>query len=264
MNSRDSKRVCLNILFIATVAFCTSHAQAETITISTADGDGADAQLRGLIGTDDQSGDNFGSFSNLAYRLARVSTAGIDRFQKSIIRFDLPDNIDTITSATLRLFSTTAFAKDYDLQGLNEMSDYGPGQLDETWSENTITWDNAPMHDGIGNDSNSQAAGTIELIVNGGTTPASPGTESISNAALLSFLNSDTNGLVSFVIRADDNEASLGGFASKEHDGSGFTGLHAPELVLEYTVVPEPSTFVLGGLGFGLLLLRLFWRLGTL
>lgn len=136
------------------------------------------------------------------------------------------------------------------------MSDYGPGQLDETWGENVVTWDNAPMHDGIGNNSNSQAGGTVDLIVNGATAPATPGTETISNAALLSFLNDDTNGLVTFIIRADDNEALLGGFASKEHDGSGFTGLHAPELVLEFIVVPEPSAFVLAGLAFAALAIR--------
>lgn len=253
MNPSTYKPFFLSLGAFVFLTLSGTFLHAETITISTADGNGADAQIRGLIGNDDQSADNFGSASNLAYRYASAGTAGVDRFQKSIIRFDLPDNIDTVISATLRLYSTTTFSKDYDLYGLRELSDYGPGQLDETWDESTVNWDNAPFHEGIGSNSNGLASGTFVTLVNGGATPSSPGTETYSSAALASFIEDDTNGLVTFLIRADDNETALGGFASKEHDGTGFTGLHAPELVLEYTVVPEPSTLVLAGMALGLI-----------
>ncbi len=250
------KTPTLSLLSLCALMWSTLPSQAEIMTISTADGNGADAQIRGLIGSDDQSATNFGSSSTLAYRYASAGTTGVNRFQKSLFRFDLPDNIDTVISATLRIFSTSASSKDYDLYGLRELSDYGPGQLDESWAESSVTWDNAPFHEGVASNSNGLASGTFLTLVNGGSTPSSPGTETYSSTALASFIEDDTNGLVTFLIRADDNESALGNFASKEHDGSGFTGLHAPELVLEYTVVPEPSTFVLGGLGFGLLLFR--------
>lgn len=258
MSIRKSKNIYISLLSLSTVLLSTLPSPAEMVTISTADGDGADAQIRGLIGTDDQSATNFGSSSGLAYRYASVGTTGVNRFQKSLIRFDLPDNIDTVNSATLRLYSTSTSSKDYDLYGLRELSDYGPGQLDESWGESTVNWDNAPFHEGIGSNSNGLASGTFVTLLNGGSTPSSPGTEIYSSAALASFIEDDTNGLVTFLIRADNNETSVGNFASKEHDGTGFTGLHAPQLVLEYTVVPEPSAFALAGLGFGLFGLRRF------
>lgn len=65
MNSYNLKRICTFSLALSALLFGTPRVQAAMITITTADGDGADAPIRGLIGSDDQSGDNFGGFSNL-------------------------------------------------------------------------------------------------------------------------------------------------------------------------------------------------------
>ncbi|MFN4806600.1 MAG: PEP-CTERM sorting domain-containing protein, partial [Akkermansiaceae bacterium] len=79
---------------------------------------------------------------------------------------------------------------------------------------------------------------------------ASGNTLSLSNAALLNFLNADTDGKVTFIIGAPKVSGDPAFFfASEEH-----ATLAAP--TLNFTAVPEPSAALLGGLGFLALLRR--------
>jgi hypothetical protein len=167
------------------------------------------------------------------------------------VRFDLSGYTPgSFTTATLDLTSAAlvdspAIGNTFYVWGLRN-SQNGDG-----WGENTITYNNAPgltIGGGVATldiDTTTKAdlLFTTIQVANGGTI-------SMTNAGLLSFLNADTDGKVTFIIGAP---AALGDpsflFASEEH-----ATLAAP--TLNFTVVPEPSTALLGGLGLLALLRR--------
>jgi hypothetical protein len=147
------------------------------------------------------------------------------------VRFDLSGYTPgSFTTATLDLTSAAlvdspAIGNTFYVWGLRN-SQNGDG-----WGENIDTTTKADL------------LFTTIQVANGGTI-------SMTNAGLLSFLNADTDGKVTFIIGAP---AALGDpsflFASEEH-----ATLAAP--TLNFTVVPEPSTALLGGLGLLALLRR--------
>jgi hypothetical protein len=75
-------------------------------------------------------------------------------------------------------------------------------------------------------------------------------TVDLSNPALLSFLNNDTDGLVTFIVSGPVTGASTAfDWAAKEH-----ATLAAPTLTFD--VIPEPSAALLGGFSMLALLRR--------
>ncbi len=220
------------------------------VSLTTADGAGADAQVVGYGGGPtgpDRSGENFGGLATLSTRFNTL--AGSLRNEKSYFRFDLPDGIATVTAATIQLYATRIDGAGnghvIELYGLLEAADYGSGRLGEEWGETALTWANAPGNvAGIG-DNNLNGAYTVLLATF--PYPGAAGTISLSNPAILAFLNADSNALATFILRTTTQESVGGGgvqklFASKE---TLVPSAHAPRLLLTYVAIPEPASFVL-------------------
>ncbi|MCD4825177.1 MAG: DNRLRE domain-containing protein [Phycisphaerae bacterium] len=207
----------------------------------------ADATIAGGSGANN----NYGT--STALKCYNRSASTLDH--KSYMRFDISGLTNDVETATLNLRIRTSSYIDTNVTvqvyGLNN------GDAGESWGEGTITWNNAPANDTSNPNNDSHGAygftssatllGTIEIAHN----LAGDTLVTLSNTALINFLNADTDGQVTLMcnggtVWADDEVQ----FASRSHDT--MTG---PEL--DITVTPEPATMVLLGLGgVGLLIRR--------
>jgi hypothetical protein len=206
------------------------QAQAASITLTTDDGNGADAFVLA-----NNANSNFGNDSAI-----RVKNAPGTFNRKGYFRFDLSAvGAAPLTDATLTLIignSGTGTA----VTGTQTFSVYGllNGNPGETWGESTITWNNAPANDtssGSGVLATASLLGQFSFTGNGiAGTPVT-----LSGTALDNFLNADTNDLATFILVRTTFDPNAGGwvhnFAAQEH-----TSLAPP--TLDVTVVPLPAT----------------------
>lgn len=199
---------------------------------------------------------NYNSGSNLPYLDVKSQSGDMQYTRKSYARFDLTDAPDTVTEATLTLTnagflgsSSSSKVWTFEVYGLLDNFVPGSGILGNTWGESAITWNNAPANN------TASAYGVIAGSVYGGAplgtftitgTGSVGATYSISGSALVDFLNSDTDGLGTFIIvrptDGDTTDSIVHRFASREN--ATYSG---PQLSL----LPEPATLVLLGLGAG-------------
>ena len=228
---------------------------ARALTITTADGRGADTTIYKL-----QPNNNLAH----AYSLVVKNDQPVFSHTRQIyIRMDLVSAPGPITDAVLILTamqSSITFDPPviftFDLWGLND------GHASEEWVEGSgqqgvvggtppvpITWNNAPANDTsnggvIASQTTLLGSFTISNSLADGEQIA------ISTPSLLSFLQSDTDDLVTFIMtrrHVTQPSPNVGHvFASKEH------GTLSPP-TLDLTVIPEPSTALL--LAFGLMAL---------
>jgi hypothetical protein len=120
----------------------------------------------------------------------------------------------------------------------------------DNWTESGITWQNSPGHDSTSTGFNSDALYLGDVSIPAGVTG---GTYSFSNAALVGFLNADTDGRVTFMLTRTSSPTSGFNlaFASRNHE----TVSSHPSLT--YTLVPEPGkALLLGMAGMAWLLVR--------
>jgi hypothetical protein len=176
--------------------------------------------------------------------------------RKPYLRFDLSSFSDEVASATLSLVvnsndsgggDPTPNSFTVNVYGLND------GHAGENWVEgnggtdnnplNEIVWDNAP-----GNDTSSGTGflgiqtthlGSFDVT----TSDVVGNTVTFSSAALVTFLNADTDDSVTLMLARTEGNAKNLAFRSKENSGGAF----AP--ALDLAPVPEPSTFALAALG---------------
>jgi hypothetical protein len=182
-----------------------------------------------------------------------IGNAGADpsttRSFKAYVRFKMPDDFGTATSATFTVTRAAvgAFNAPYDVHGLDD------GIANEiNWPDNNnsagTTWNNAPGNNTTSPDGfiNSTLVGQFETLKAdfGGVAGDS---WSISGTDLVNFLNLDSNGYVTLMIARTLQSSSSDVWASNEN--STYAG---PSLEMDYVAIPEPGTLamiVISGLG---------------
>jgi lysophospholipase L1-like esterase len=197
---------------VATVA--TGHAAPTLIT--TAQGRGADAPIRGGNWTRD----NFGTMDMMRVR----NSANIGDSRKTYIRFDLqslPAAVKKATDVTLGLkLAPPEGHTPADKVWTFNVSGMKDGLAAETWDEKEVSWNTAPANDATSPlklTADVQPLGTFTITGNG-----KAGDQiKFSSPQLTKFVKSDRNGLVTFIItrQEEGNDAQNDAvhiFASKE------------------------------------------------
>jgi hypothetical protein len=238
--------------------FGAAVAQA-AINISTAFGNGADAYVGNS--SDEKSTTNYGTSGKL--RARTLTTATVDtgnRFKCTFLRFDISQEAGgdfTGTTLSMSAILLKGSAKTMNVYGLTD-------ETLDSWIESGtggITYANAPgmltpTTGGVagtgGNDIGQYAIDPTKLSLLGTiTAPALPSpvtypivfTSDLTKLSLGSFLNADTNHLVTLVLIAQGNSEAE--FASRNNTTAG--------IMFPTLTTPEPATMLLLGLG-GLLL----------
>lgn len=153
--------------------------------------------------------------------------------RKGYIRFDLSTITEPITDATITFTVSTnnGGGGNTNLQNFT-VNVFGLKESLDTWSQGSITWNNAPANNTFNN--NFIAADVTSLgsfTVN--QTPIGD-TVTFSSAGLISFLNADTDDKASILLQRSAGGSSNLAFASSEN-----LTYDAPLL----TAVPEPGHY---------------------
>jgi hypothetical protein len=164
--------------------------------------------------------------------------------KKSYLQFNLNDLYaanpglkGNITSASLSIYAKGVTGKNYLVSGLND----GDAAA-EAWSYTTINWFTAPGH--VTTSGNGLDATKTALLYE--VTAAEVLPDVASTKDVTAFLNTDTDGLVTFIFTAGGTAYMYNAIA-----GGNYNAAYVPVL----TIVPEPATMLLLGLG-GLISLR--------
>jgi hypothetical protein len=216
---------------------------ASVIDVDSTTGNGADSYVSTWPGERDT---NFG-FDDTFYLKKDSGTGFVNR--KGYVRFDLSSIQDAVEDVNLNLSfvedtHTTPAVWSINVYGLSD------GHAGEDWSETGITWNNAPAN-------NTSSGGGLlggEASLLGSfefdTASLLPGDSvPFSSSDLTSFVQSDTNDLLTLIFIRQNRSLSNVGFATGEH------ATFAPP-TLTLTTVPVPAAAVLFGSGF-------FWLFGT-
>ena len=216
-----------------TAVFLLSFSQlAGAVIVTTADGNGADAHV-----ASNQATTNFGSTEFVAVK--NDSGNLIDR--KGYFRFDL-GGIGTASGGTLNLVyvgqsGASAVPSTYSVYGLVD------GDVGESWDELGITWSNAPANvTSSGSAFNAARATLLGQFSLNVTTAVLGDVFTIATPELSSFLQNDTNQLVTFMVSRNQLNFANEWFSSKESLGFG------PAFV-DVSVVPVPAAVWLFGSG---------------
>lgn len=159
-----------------------------------------------------------------SYMRIKHSTHNTNLERKAYVGFDL----SSFTGKQIEEAEFTLHVEPSDLGFASLVPDatfiiYGlTDETEDDWDEKEITWNQAPAHDQAPEHHNAAvAARSIKLgqfLIPQGTTR---GAYTVKGPELARFLNSDTNGLVTFIIARETNEYARSGlvhaFASKEN-----------------------------------------------
>jgi beta-glucanase (GH16 family) len=165
---------------------------------------------------------NYGTATGL-----EVKSSGVGNLRKDYLRFDgstIPStSVATSGSLSLQFTAGLAAARTYQLYGINN------GSAGEAFGETAITWNNAPGNNADGSfNANATLLGSVNLAAG-----ATSVTFDQSNSSLLSFLNADTNDVLTFAIYKASN-SGLDTIKSRE----AATGQPVLQMV---TIEPAPS-----------------------
>jgi hypothetical protein len=228
----------LRVIFVAATALAAA-VPATAATVTTAGGIGADTPLRGGI----YANTPFGDADGLIYK----DSPSLDFSRKSWLRFDLSSlGGMTVSDAALNLTGGVLGANWPDPDHTHITNVYGllDGDTDEAWSEAVTTWNNAP-----GNVTGDGGELDPTRPVNLGSISV-PKTAilgdlfTLSNAALVDFINADSNGVVTLILTDGTPGGAISGYAFASKESVQYA---APELSV--TPVPLPAA-ALGLLGF--------------
>jgi hypothetical protein len=225
----------------------TSTAPA-AVVLTTADGGGADTNIGNDINT--PSTTNRGGDAD-----ADIRHYDTVRAQLGYFRFDLSNVSGDLSGATLTFnFAGSNRTRTMDVYGLSDESG-------DSWDEGAMTYQNAPgiiqpADGGAAYESGSASLDTSKLsLLTQFTTPGNG--LSVTTAAdtdLDSFLASDTNKLVTFVLYTDTSDSSQSFSVSTKESAAGASVYPTLTLPNATAAVPEPASAALLGMG-GLALL---------
>lgn len=214
-----------------------SFANAALISITTSDGNGADAHIWVAA-----PNSNYGVGEAIG---VKNDTAFPGNNRKGFLKFDYSFGSALITDAVLELVYSGTNAPDtpanpstYHIYGLNN------GHAGENWADNSITWNNAPGH-------NTGSAGVLasettylgNFNINFSITQVGD-TISFATQELTDFLNTDTDGLVTFIITRGQRNFSIEYFASKENTN----GWAAPTLNINQVPLSPAWFYLVSGI----------------
>jgi hypothetical protein len=216
---------------------------ASAVTLYTTDGNGADHYVS------ENAPDSIRARDHRLF-VRRSNT----EHQISFIRFDLSSITETISDATIELSLLTTASFDLGLYGVND----DPSEVSAMWTPNTITYNNAP------GTSPSDAPSTeppytttlnldLTKVTALGTYPIAGvavdqvgETRSLNSAAIMDFINADTNGLVTFILTREPNGGATNQFRSsrpRSTDPPWRPTEHAPRIEITTGVVAQPGDF---------------------
>jgi len=196
----------------------------QAVILTTADGNGADT----YVTTDDVSkiNNNFGLLNRIQLR-TYDDGAGVHRFQAPYIRFDISSVTGSFDGAQLQVQNYdkgTNSVRTWSVYGLNDGED-------DNWGEYSISYNNAPGMLPV-SISGTYAIDTTKLTLLGTMDyPNNAGfvTSNTTDLNLTSFLEADTNGLVTFVIIDEAVSGKEWYLSSKERD-AGYSSYLGPRL----------------------------------
>jgi hypothetical protein len=228
------------------------------VSLTVLDGRGANA----MIGSGNEASRTLSDPTSVDHdgrlRVRNDSTGGDGRpHRKAYFRFDLDEGItgERVTDARLSLTVSSASGSLPTSLLLWGLADGHAGDLEGGWLASAITGNNAPGNDnstasGAGNlmNTNDGAIMLGSINVNGLTVDSQVVFDETSlgedaYAALLAFLQDDTNGLVTFMITSGSaHTSSLEFYSTFNYDGD-------VSRLATLTVIPEPGSLVLLALG---------------
>jgi len=163
--------------------------QADTLSVTTADGFGADVDVFENIPDDTSSPSR--EYLQLRSYLSVDET--VMRHNVPFLRFDV-SSFPTATNATLTLHFLQTRTIDVDVFGV---VDGVNGEAD--WSADTLTYNTAPGFSS-GNSDPDRDHASEETVLLGTVSVTTSGSYSLSNTALRDFVNNDANGVVTFIL----------------------------------------------------------------
>jgi hypothetical protein len=181
----------------------------------------------------------------MAYRFDLI---GVNRALISAATLNLINHRDN-TARTIHAFGVADGATGVDTT---------PGWDDDTWAEASVVYRTMPGLAGDNNavtqDETGADLGTFALVSG---TSLKGTVNTFSSAAITTFLQGHPDDLVTILVRSDTSSSGQARMASKEAtalDGGSPTGAAGDfAAYLSFTIVPEPSSWLLSGFGAALL-----------
>jgi hypothetical protein len=274
MTNRTNKAIASLAVAACIVGLAAASAPAATIT--TADGSGADAQIlkrsnnggSTIIDTDTNAGDD----DRIGVRT--YDGGDTQRFDAVFLRFDVSAYVSGSftgnTTLGLTKWRDSESGLDFQIYGLNDGLDNwieGDGGTDDN-PTGELDFDNAPGIDQSAGYPPNPVANVIDtneaslIAAWSGFTGDEGDKVTFTSSDLTTFLNDDNDGLVTLILLRNytTSTAAFDDFASKEattlDSGSPTVsaGTYAPSLTSDATVIPEPASIVLLGLGGAVML----------
>lgn len=232
-------RAALIVPMVVSIAIAAQSAFAASITLIP----DADADIRSSVPTD-------------GFNRTVLVVGGNANMHKTYVRFELPSDFGTATSATFTVVRALARPSGYSTQvwGLDD-GVAGEANWVEANGAGGASWNSAPGNDttSFSNFNDAAVLGNF-TTVGTGSGGAAGDSYSVSGAPLVSFLNADSNGFVTLMLAYTSSTSTNEQFAAQTGSGTA-TPYDGPRLTLEYEPIPEPASLSLAAVVGGFLLM---------